>query len=76
MINEIEQDVNKIIFTSFTYKRSEDYNILYDYSNHPNKEKCESIDLLIKRSINNNDNKTIWLFSGSLYFVSELRRKF
>lgn len=76
MINEIEQDVNKIIFTSFTYKRSEDYNILYDYSNHPNKEKCENIDLLIKRSINNNDNKTIWLFSGSLYFVSELRRKF
>ena len=24
----------------------------------------------------NKDKKTIWIFSGSLYFVSELRRKF
>jgi len=76
MINEIEQDITNIIFTSFTYKRSEDYNILYEYSNHPNKEKCEDIDLLVKRSLNNKDNNTIWIFSGSLYFVSELRRKF
>lgn len=76
MINEIEQDVDKIIFTSFSYKRSEDYNLLYDYSLHPNKEKTDNIDLLVNRSLNNNDKKTIWIFSGSLYFVSELRRKF
>ena len=76
MINEIEQDVDKIIFTSFSYKRSEDYNLLYDYSLHPNKEKTDNIDLLVNRSINNKDKKTIWIFSGSLYFVSELRRKF
>ena len=76
MINEIEQDVDKIIFTSFSYKRSEDYNLLYDYSLHPNKEKTDDIDLLVNRSLNNKDKKTIWIFSGSLYFVSELRRKF
>ena len=76
MINEIEQDVNSIIFTSISYKRSEDYNILYDYSKHINKEKCDNIDYLVARSLSNTDNKTIWLFSGSLYFVSELRKKF
>jgi len=76
MINEIEQDVEKIIFTSFTYKRSEDYNILYNYSNHQNKEKCENIDELIKRSKQNKEEKIAWIFSGSLYFVSELRKRF
>ena len=76
MINEIEKDVNNIIFTSFNYKRSEDYNILYEYSNHPNKEKCENIDLLVNKSLNNDNKKVIWIFSGSLYFVSELRKKF
>lgn len=76
MIREIEKDVNKIIFTSFSYKRSEDYNVLFDYSNHPNKEKCENINDLVNRSIDNKNEKTIWIFSGSLYFVSELRKKF
>lgn len=76
MINEIEQDVDEIIFTSFTYKRSEDYNILYEYSNHINKQKCENINELIKRSKDNRDEKIAWIFSGSLYFVSELRKRF
>ena len=76
MINEIEQDVDKIIFTSFTYKRSEDYNILFDYSNHPLKEKCENIDELIIQSKQNMDEKIVWIFSGSLYFVSELKKRF
>ena len=76
MINEIEQDVDKIIFTSFSYKRSEDYNILFDYSNHPLKEKCENIDELITQSKQNKDEKIAWIFSGSLYFVSELKKRF
>ena len=76
MILEIEQDVEKIIFTSFSYKRSEDYNILFEYSNHYNKEKCENIDELINRSKQNKDEKIAWIFSGSLYFVSELRKRF
>lgn len=76
MINEIESDVDRIIFTSFTYKRSEDYLILYNYSNHPNKEYNNDILSIISQSKNNKDNNTIWIFSGSLYFVSELRKKF
>ena len=76
MINEIEQDVDDIIFTSFTYKRSEDYNILFEYSKHPNKQKCENIDELINLSKSNKDEKIAWIFSGSLYFVSELRKRF
>ena len=76
MILEIEQDVEKIIFTSFSYKRSEDYNILFEYSNHYKKEKCENIDELINRSKQNKDEKVAWIFSGSLYFVSELRKRF
>lgn len=76
MILEIEQDVEKIIFTSFSYKRSEDYNVLYEYSKHNKKEKCEDIDDLINRSKQNNNEKIAWIFSGSLYFVSELRKRF
>lgn len=76
MINNIEKDVDGIIFTSFNYKRSEDYNILYQYSNHPNKQKNENVDELVLSSLNNNDNKVLWIFSGSLYFVSQLRKIF
>lgn len=76
MIEEIETDVDRIIFTSFNYKRSEDYNVLFEYSKHPYKEKTENISLLLNESLNNNDNKTIWIFSGSLYFVSEIRKQF
>ena len=76
MIKEIEQDVDKIIFTSFNYKRSEDYNVLYNFSSHPNKEKCENVDELANRSLENDDINNIWIFSGSLYFVSELRKIF
>lgn len=76
MINNIEKDVDEIIFTSFNYKRSEDYNILYQYSNHPNKQKNENVDELVLSSLNNNDNKVLWIFSGSLYFVSQLRKIF
>lgn len=76
MIREIEQDVNKIIFTSFNYKRSEDYNLLYEYSNHPLKEKCEDVLELVNRSLENKDCNNIWIFCGSLYFVSEIRKIF
>lgn len=76
MINEIEQDVDKIIFTSFNYKRSEDFNVLYEYSKHKNKEKTENIERLVQRSKLNTDLSVIWIFSGSLYFVSELRKIF
>ena len=76
MIHEIEKDVEKIIFTSFNYKRSEDYNVLYEFSNHQNKEKTEDIENLVNRSLDNTDSSIVWVFSGSLYFVSELRKKF
>ncbi len=76
MINEIEVDVDEIIFTSFSYKRSEDYMILYNYSNHPLKEYNCDISDIVNQSKNNKDPKTLWLFSGSLYFVSELRKRF
>lgn len=76
MIREIEKDVDKIIFTSFNYRRSEDYNVLYDYSNHKNKEKTSDVKALVDKSLENKDEKTIWLFSGSLYFVSEIRKMF
>lgn len=76
MIQYIEKDVEKIIFTSFNYKRSEDYNILYQYSNHPNKQKNEIVDELVNDALSNEDEKTLWIFSGSLYFVSQLRKIF
>lgn len=74
MIAEIENDVDRIIFTRFNYSRSEEANTLYLFSKHPKKELVNDYKVLIKEAYENNDTNVIWIFSGSLYFVSEIRK--
>lgn len=74
MIAEIENDVDRIIFTKFNYSRSEEANTLFLFSKHPKKELVDDYTLLIKEAYENNDTNVIWIFSGSLYFVSEIRK--
>lgn len=76
MVREIEQDVDEIIFTEFNYKRSEEGNVLYEYSLHKNKHLASNIDSPVMMALDNKDSDTAWIFSGSLYFVSEIRTKF
>ena len=76
MIAEIENDVDRIIFTQFNYSRSEEANTLFLFSKHPKKELVSDYKLLLKEAFENKNSNEIWIFSGSLYFVSELLPKF
>lgn len=73
MIQEIEDIADEIIFTKFMYKRSDDANYLYSISNHPRKKVVEDVDSLYQLIVN---DKRLVVCCGSLYFVSELRKKF
>lgn len=74
MIAEIENDVDRIIFTQFNYSRSEEANTLFLFSKHPKKELVSDYKLLLKEAFENKNSNEIWIFSGSLYFVSEIRK--
>lgn len=79
MIELLLDVADEIIFTSFDYKRSDDPNNLLSLSN-PNNNKInksilDDIDSYIAKIKNENKNE-IYLFCGSLYFVSELLPKF
>lgn len=73
MIAEIEKDVDEMFFTQFEYKRSEDAKILYDFSSHPNKILEYDYKKIIDKAFLCNDKKHMWIFAGSLYFISEIR---
>ncbi len=73
MIMEIEKDVDEIIFTQFVYKRSEDAETLYNFSLHHNKYLEYDYKKIVKQAYLNNDKHHMWIFSGSLYFISEIR---
>lgn len=68
--------IDELILTSFAYKRSDEAINLFNMANHSNKYLIENNDDIIS-IINKDDNlDTINIFSGSLYFVSELRKIF
>ena len=72
MIEILDKTFDELIFTKFNYSRSSSSNVLYNLSKSTNKlllEDLEQIFLLI----NNDNEKTINIFIGSLYFVSEVR---
>ena len=74
MIRIIEPLADEVIYTEFNYKRSDTACHLYELSTHKNKILMEN-DGEIKDYIlkdNNHDN----ILFGSLYFVSEMRKKF
>lgn len=75
MIDKISPIADEIIFTTFNYKRSEDGKVLLDASNAKNKRYMENVDEILDLAIDSNDDY-INVFAGSLYFVSELRKKY
>ncbi|MBP5407659.1 MAG: bifunctional folylpolyglutamate synthase/dihydrofolate synthase [Bacilli bacterium] len=72
MIPLIDDVCDEVIFTSFTYKRSDDAINLYNISTHVNKKIEENIDNILEYIKKDN---WINIFAGSLYFVSEMRKK-
>ena len=69
--------IDELILTSFAYKRSDEAINLFNLSDHKNKFLIEN-NLEILERVNNDENRdqTLTIFSGSLYFVSELRKIF
>ncbi|MDD4212748.1 MAG: bifunctional folylpolyglutamate synthase/dihydrofolate synthase [Bacilli bacterium] len=74
MIPQLEPHADEMIFTHFMYKRSDESMHLFELSHHPNKKVMDNIDDIITYC--QNDPITINIFCGSLFFVSELRKKF
>ena len=72
MIPLVDNAVDEIIFSSFTYKRSDEADNLYAISKHKNKILENDIDKIF--GLISSDN-WINIFAGSLYFVSEVRKK-
>lgn len=75
MIHQLENLADELIFSSFNYKRSDDPELLLDLSSSKNKRILSDLDSFIKE-IKENEDDEIFVFCGSLYFVSELLPKF
>ena len=76
MIHTIEPFADEIIFSSFQYKRSDDAHQLYLLSNHLNKRTEENLEAIIEEIQNTQEQeKTIYVFCGSLFFISEVRQR-
>ena len=75
MINSLSKIADEMIFSSFDYKRSDDPNELIAFAEgYDNKRILDDLDEYIKEIHNIKDE--VFLFCGSLYFVSELLPKF
>jgi dihydrofolate synthase/folylpolyglutamate synthase len=74
IIKIIETFADEIYFTSFDYPRCEDANVLYEHSSHTLKFVEENAKKALQKLKNLKDNE-ILLITGSLYFVSYLRKE-
>lgn len=74
MINILDSISYKIYFTEIDYYRSSKAKDLYDLSNNKNKNILLDYIEKIKFYINNINNNEILLITGSLYFISEVRK--
>lgn len=75
MIKKLEEVADDFYFSSFNYKRSDDPELLINLSTFNNKEILNDLDRFIEK-ITNEVSEEIFVFCGSLYFVSELLPKF
>lgn len=74
MIHLIEGLGSEVVYTEFNYKRSDLASHLYNISNHPNKLLIENEDDVLDYIKDDLEHDN--LLFGSLYFVSEMRKKF
>ncbi|MGD9604626.1 MAG: folylpolyglutamate synthase/dihydrofolate synthase family protein [Bacilli bacterium] len=74
MIPLIDEVADEIIFTRYSYKRSDDAEHLLEFSHHHNKRIEENLDKIIDEV--KLDNDKLIVFCGSLYLVSDLIKIF
>ena len=74
VIKVLESFVDEIHFTDFDYPRCETAENLYNVSSHPKKYLEKSVDEAIESLRDLKDNE-ILLITGSLYFISLVRKK-
>lgn len=75
MIKKLEEVADDFYFSSFNYKRSDDPELLMNLSSFNNKKILNDLDKFIEQ-IKCEEFDEIFVFCGSLYFVSELLPKF
>jgi len=73
-IKIIESFADEIAFTQFDYPRCETADNLYQVSSHKNKKKYEDAEMALEEMRNLKRNE-ILIITGSLYFVSYIRKK-
>lgn len=73
MLPILEEVANEMVFSRYSYKRSDDAYKLFELSKHPRKRVEEDLDLLLKEA--KADEKMMTVFCGSLYFVSDILHK-
>ncbi len=74
VIKILESFASEIHFTDFDYPRCETAKKLYDVSNHPKKYLENNLDEALN-NLNNLKENEILLITGSLYFISLVRKK-
>lgn len=74
MIKKLEEVADDFYFSSFNYKRSDDPELLMNLSSFNNKKILNDLDEFIEK-ITSDGKEEIFVFCGSLYFVSELLPK-
>ena len=74
MILKLDEVADEIVFSEFHYKRSDKAINLIDYSHIKNK-RIASEDEIELKIINNSDPNSLIIFTGSLYYVSEVIKK-
>lgn len=75
VINELDQMVDEFHFTQIEYPRRADAITLYEESNHPKKMVHEDFKSAVE-SLSHLEKDEILLITGSLYFISEVRKLF
>ncbi|MCP8617018.1 bifunctional folylpolyglutamate synthase/dihydrofolate synthase [Salirhabdus salicampi] len=76
MIAKLDKHFSSITFTTFPFPRAADPGDLACYSHHEHVDKIPNWERAIQRKIHLATEHDITVVSGSLYFVSEIRRNF
>ncbi len=74
MLPLIEKAADEMVFSKYSYHRSDDANLLFEISKHPNKRAEEDLDKLLLEA--KKDKEVMTVFCGSLYFVSDVLHKY
>lgn len=73
-INVLDTLVDEIYFTEFDYVRRADAELLYNESSNPNKHMHHDFKEIFNKLSKNLKENEILLVTGSLYFISEIRK--